>query len=97
MDGQTVIQPFLARLALSDDGTRGYYAEIAKKLLGYEKVKSRVRWSGAAFNVGRTAFAKVAIAGKTLCLYLAIDPGAITGKYKAKYAGAKSTKRPPRC
>ena len=86
---------FLARLALSDDGTRGYYAEIAKKLLGYEKVKSRVRWSGAAFNVGRTAFAKVAIAGKTLCLYLAIDPGAITGKYKAKYAGAKKYEKTP--
>lgn len=86
---------FLARLALSDDGTRGYYAEVAKKLLGYEKVKSRVRWSGAAFNVGRTAFAKVAIAGKTLCLYLAIDPGAITGKYKAKYAGAKKYEKTP--
>ena len=86
---------FLARLALSDDGTRGYYAEVAKKLLGYEKVKSRVRWSGAAFNVGRTAFAKVVIAGKTLCLYLAIDPGAITGKYKAKYAGAKKYEKTP--
>ena len=80
---------FIARLALADDDTRGYYAEVAKKLLGYKKVRSRVRWSGASFSAGRAAFAKITISGKTLCLYLALDPATVTGKYKAKDAAGK--------
>ena len=80
---------FIARLALADDDTRGYYAEVAKKLLGYKKVRSRVHWSGAGFSAGRAAFAKITISGKTLCLYLALDPATVTGKYKAKDAAGK--------
>lgn len=80
---------FVARLALADDNVRGYYAEVAKKLLSYKKVRSRVRWGGAGFSAGRNAFAKITISGKTLCLYLALDPAVVTGKYKAKDAAGK--------
>ena len=80
---------FIARLALADDNVRGYYAEIAKKLLGYKKVRSRLSWSSAGFSAGRAAFAKITISGKTLCLYLALDPETVTGKYKAKDAAGK--------
>lgn len=44
---------FLAKLALSDDNVKGFYADIATELLSYDKVKSRTRWSGVIiFNKG---------------------------------------------
>ena len=76
---------FTAKLILSDERVKEYYAEIASEILGYEKIRSRTSWSGVCFSAGRERFASVAMAGKTLCLYLAVDPETLSsGKYKAK-------------
>lgn len=76
---------FAAKLILSDEKVKEYYAEIASEILGFEKVRSKTSWSGVTFSAGRERFASVAFVGKTLCLYLAIDPATLgEGKYKAK-------------
>ena len=76
---------FTAKLILSDEKVKEYYAEIASEILGFEKVRSKTSWSGVSFSAGRERFASVAFVGKTLCLYLAIDPATLgEGKYKAK-------------
>lgn len=81
---------FLAKLILSDKRIKEYYAAIATKLLSYDKVKSRLSWSGISFTRGRATLAKVTFAGKTLKINLATDPNKHqTGRYKMKDDGGK--------
>lgn len=76
---------FLAKLALADDNVRNYYAILATRYLSYDKVKSRTGWAGVSFSHRRNKLAMITINGKTLCLYLAIDPETITeGKFRTK-------------
>ena len=79
---------FTAKLILSEKDVKARYAVLATELLSYEKVSSRSRWSGASFSCGRRPIAKLTFSGKTLCVYLAVDPAEFqTGKYKAKDCG----------
>ncbi len=76
---------FLAKLIQSDKKIKEYYATIATKLLSYDKVKSRLNWSGISFTRGRTTIAKITFAGKTLKVNLAADPALYqSGRYKMK-------------
>ncbi len=76
------------KLRQSDDDVKYYYSEIKNELLAYAKVKSSLSWNGDRFNLGRETVAKIGINGKTLCLYLALNPDeySIT-KYHQKYVG----------
>ncbi len=79
---------FLAKLILSDVRIKEYYAAIATKLLSFDKVKSRLSWGGISFTCGRTPISKINFSGKTLCVYLAVDPAQYQkGRYKFKDAG----------
>ena len=76
---------FLAKLIQSDKRIKEYYATIATKLLSYDKVKSRLNWSGISFTRGRATIAKITFAGKTLKVNLAADPALYqSGRYKMK-------------
>lgn len=50
------------------------YSEIKNKLLSYRKVKSRITKTTENFKQGRILLAKVSLVGKSLRLYLALDP-----------------------
>lgn len=79
---------FLAKLILSDNIVKARYAALATALLSYEKVSSRMSWGSASFSCGRRSLAKIAFSGKTLCIYLAVDPNDYaTGKFKATDCG----------
>lgn len=65
---------FIAKLSLASDDTLAYYSEIKNELLSYKKVKSRISWGYETFRKGRKLLAKLAVRGKTLKLYVAIDP-----------------------
>lgn len=65
---------FMARLIQSEDIVKKYYTEIKNELLSYEGVKSREAWNHESFSAGRTMLAKISIRGKTLALYVALDP-----------------------
>ena len=76
---------FYAKIALADNSVKEYYAALATAILSYEKVRSRMSWSGVSFSAGRNSLAFIAISGKTLTLYLALSPQEYSdGKYKAK-------------
>ncbi|MDE7439863.1 MAG: uL15 family ribosomal protein [Clostridia bacterium] len=73
---------FTAKLIQSDDKIKSYYGEIKNELLRY-KVKTRTSWRYETFKLGRKLLAKISMRGKTLGLYLALDPKAYDGtKYK---------------
>ncbi len=64
---------FAAALAQSDDTLKGLYNSVKNDLVCY-KLKPRSSWSNESFYSGRTTYAKFAIRGKTLSLYIALDP-----------------------
>jgi hypothetical protein len=65
---------FIARIIQGTDDQKGYYGAVKQALLSYKKVNSNVAWGSERFNKGRETIARFKIRGKTLCLYLALDP-----------------------
>lgn len=88
---------FLSRLILADDKTKGYYVGLANQMLGYKKVRCRIAWACASFVCGRRILAKIAIKGKTLCVYLPLDPAEyVNSKYSAAdVSGVKKYEKVP--
>lgn len=72
---------FRARLIQSDDELKEWYGILKNEILSYDRVTDRISWKYESFSYRRNAVAKFFIKGKTLCLYLALDP--------AEYAGSK--------
>ncbi|MDE6613012.1 MAG: hypothetical protein K2K28_00450, partial [Clostridia bacterium] len=67
---------FIARIIQSPDEYKQYYGSVKHALLSYKKVNSNIAWGAERFNKGRETIARFKIRGKTLCLYLALDPNA---------------------
>lgn len=65
---------FIARIIQGTDDQKAYYGQVKTALLSYKKVNSNVAWAAERFNKGRETIARFKIRGKTLCLYLALDP-----------------------
>jgi len=65
---------FIARIIQGSDDQKNYYGKVKTALLSYKKVNSNIGWGSERFNKGRETIARFKIRGKTLCLYLALDP-----------------------
>ncbi len=65
---------YKAKMSMAADATKKYYSEIKNAFLAYKKVKSTISWGGERFNFGRANLAKIVIRGKTLTMYLNLDP-----------------------
>ena len=79
---------FLSRYIQAEPYVQDYYTEIKNLLLSYRGVKARQSWSKESFKCGRMHVAKIDVKGKSLYLYLAIDPEALEGS-KYKFTTAK--------
>lgn len=75
--GKTV----LSKLICSSDAVKTRYSELKNYLLAYKKARANMSRARESFYIGRTCYARIAVRGKTLCLYIAADP--------EKYAGTK--------
>ncbi len=93
----TYRRSFLARIIASSADVQARYDELKNALLSYKKVASRVSWSYESIKAGRKQLAKFAICGKTLCLFLAIDPTTLSdSKYNvANMGGSKKYEAVP--
>lgn len=65
---------FIERLNLMDKDVIEWHSKIQQHLLSYRKVKSRYSARCDSYRFGRDLIAKMAIGGKTLKLYLSVDP-----------------------
>ncbi len=72
---------FTAKYIQSSDEVKQWYIHIKNELLSYKKINARMSWKRESFRRGRETVARLSIKGKTLCLYLALDP--------KKYADSK--------
>ena len=64
---------YTAKIIQGDEKLKEYYNELKNELLRY-KVKNRISWHYETFKKGRKLLARLAVRGKTLGLYLALDP-----------------------
>lgn len=79
------VKSFSAKLCQSNDLLKERYSALKNELLSYKKAKARMSWHFETFRAGRPVIAKFAITGKTLSLYLALDPSEFTDtKYHFK-------------
>ncbi|MBQ7153379.1 MAG: uL15 family ribosomal protein [Clostridia bacterium] len=65
---------FKARLYQSDEELNGYYQMIRKAFFAYAGVTSHISWKGELFRCGRKKIGALRIRGKSLILFLALDP-----------------------
>lgn len=75
---------FTARLSQADDLIKTYYSELKNDILAYKGVKSRISWSFDTFNKGREKCIKLQIRGKSLYMYIALNPADVDEKYHIK-------------
>jgi hypothetical protein len=81
---------FTAKLSQTTDETKGYYTAIKNELLSYKHLRSHVSWKYDNIRYGWEAIAKFVVRGKTLCLYLALDPDEyVDTKYKIEKSNDK--------
>lgn len=61
------------RLSALDEVTLAYYEQIRKRLLSFSGIKSRLSIRCDSYRFGRVLLAKLAMGGKSLKVFLAID------------------------
>lgn len=87
--GLTFNRSLTAKLIASEVEVKGNFADVANHLLSFEGVNERMSWRNLTFNKGRVTLAKLAVRGKTLWLYLALDPEEfINTKYHGENQGS---------
>ena len=74
----------MGKLLQADEKVKDFYVEVRNHLLSYKKLNGRISWHYDCFNLGRETKAKIAIKGKTLLLYLELNPKDVDEKYFAK-------------
>jgi hypothetical protein len=65
---------FAIRLKESDKKTKENYRQIDHELLSYYRVRERLSKPCESYHVGRKTLCKLVLRGKTLRVYLALDP-----------------------
>ena len=71
--GKAAYVPFTERLKRSDPFVVFAYNEIKSELLSYG-FRSRISQKGDSFRLHRKLYTRITVAGKTLKLYMALDP-----------------------
>ena len=84
---------FVSKLMQADEEVKGYYAEVVNHALGYKKVKNRVSWPCSTLNCSREKLAIMLVKGKTLYLYLALDPNVAKETIKGTLKDVSTKKR----
>lgn len=65
---------FTAKIIASDEEVKRYYSDLKNAILTYSKVRSQINWTNDRFFLGNESIVKIGVRGKTLCLYLALNP-----------------------
>jgi len=91
------IKSYLAKLSLTRDTSKKGYSRVKNTLLSYAKVKSRISWKEENFRMGRKTVAKLTVKGRTVVLYLAVDPASVDAKYTVADASKQASKASVPC
>ena len=88
---------FECKIRQSEEEVKYFYSVLKNEMLSYGKVHSTLSWNGDRYNFGRETVAKVVVNGKTLCLYLALDPDKypVTKYHQKDVGGVKAYEGTP--
>lgn len=78
--GKTV----LSKLITATDVVKNRYSELKNYMLSYKKARANMSRARESFYLGRKCYARIAVRGKTLCLYLALNPANYAERYKVE-------------
>lgn len=79
---------FTAKIITSDMEVKQYYSQLKNEFMSYPNTSSQINWANDRFSYDNETIAKVAVRGKTLCLYLALDPNELPESvYHQTFAG----------
>ena len=79
---------FVAKIIGSEEEIKEYYSELKNAILSYGKVRSQINWTNDRFFIGNDSLVKIGMRGRTLCLYLALNPDEFPESvYHQKFAG----------
>lgn len=79
---------FKAKIIESDEEVKGYYFDLKNAFLSYARIASQVSWSNDRFTFAGDTIAKIGVRGRTLCVYLALNPDEFPSSvYHQKFAG----------
>ena len=76
--GEIIRRTFMEKFEALDDDMKQKYLEIRRELLSYEGVRSRISKHCDSYRVKKNIFVKINIQGKTLKVFLALDPKSFT-------------------
>ena len=79
---------FVAKIIGSDEDVKTYYSDLKNAILSYGKVRSQINWTNDRFSIGNDSVIKIGMRGKTLVVYLALNPDEFPETvYHQKFAG----------
>lgn len=79
---------FKAKIVESDEEVKGYYFTLKNAFLSYARISSQMSWSNDRFSYAGDTVAKISVRGRTLCLYLALNPDEFPSSvYHQRFAG----------
>ncbi len=79
---------FTAKMIESEEDVKEFYSELKNAFLSYSKTSSQINWTNDRITFSRETVAKIGMRGKTLCLYLALNPDEFPDTvYHQKFAG----------
>lgn len=88
MSGNYLSKSFNAKLRQSEQEVKDFYLDVRNYLLSFKKVRSSISWNYDSIFLGRKNIAKLAVRGKTLVLFTALDFGEYENtKYHPKNMG----------
>ena len=77
---------FTARVIQSDDAIKHWYTELKNELLSYKTCKGRISWKRETFKANKQVVAMLVYRGKTLCLFLPLNPADFSEEYRLEDA-----------
>ncbi len=79
---------FVAKIIGSEEEVKGYYSDLKNAILSYGRVRSQINWTNDRFSIGNDSVIKIGMRGRTLVMYLALDPKEFPETvYHQKFAG----------
>ncbi len=79
---------FVAKIIGSEEDVKTYYSDLKNAILSYGKVRSQINWTNDRFSIGNDSVIKIGVRGRTLVVYLALDPKEFPETvYHQKFAG----------
>lgn len=96
-DDSGIKKSFTAQLMQASDDVKVWYFELKNCILCYEKTKEIMRWHNEKFYIGRNNVATLTMRGKTLSLYLALDPEEYSDKFRVRLSQSEAYRKVTPC